>query len=689
MTKSHKPTDTTDTPSLSRRSIIAGTSAIGLILATGSEPAQATPLDAIDATDYTVLGTGTTQAQRLGDVVGDLNSVRAFGTFTNGANITAPLQAALNAMTYVDIPPGNYTIDTVYVPSGRTVNNRATLSGTINVMGSTRQRAGIHHAGRVNGSGSLAAGATTLTGSFGGFSAGNLIMVGLQGAGDPVTNQSGYDFTSIASVSGTGLTLTQSLRWAYADWYVAKVVGKQLTGDLLRGTNTINQDFTAFFQQGDLVRVENMTGTDTIWTETGQDINPSFKKAYFELVRVKSISTTAIVFEQEIAYSHSAPWLIKMDPASNVRITGGYISRLVAAGADTLSIENVRCAELSINYSVGVQISGIRVDGNVPRVCGFSSIRDATISDIVTRGAAGSTDNGAFKMMAPINVTVNGVSSFDTNSTSTTQGIYPFFVDFFYTPYSGWAQSTSVSSLTLSKPKAGVGWSFWAVGTRDCQFSDIVAQGGIRISRSLRCNVNALSTSGQVQFELVRDGSRASAIMASFLVITGCRDLSVHDGSLRGGMGTNDGAAVKIHPALIKVNAVDTLVPSQKIILQDIRNRSTTAADVSFRITGANEVHLDGCADLPGLAKSVSFFGTPTTTLVSYGLNRFQNPVDTPASMRAAEVRSDLVLTSSSWQATRLVLGGTYLWVDSAGRLRIKSGAPTSDTDGTIVGAQS
>lgn len=34
-------------------------------------------------------------------------------------------------------------------------------------------------------------------------------------------------------------------------------------------------------------------------------------------------------------------------------------------------------------------------------------------------------------------------------------------------------------------------------------------------------------------------------------------------------------------------------------------------------------------------------------------------------------------------------LGAYALWVDSAGKLRIKSGAPTSDTDGTIVGTQS
>lgn len=35
-----------------------------------------------------------------------------------------------------------------------------------------------------------------------------------------------------------------------------------------------------------------------------------------------------------------------------------------------------------------------------------------------------------------------------------------------------------------------------------------------------------------------------------------------------------------------------------------------------------------------------------------------------------------------------LQLAGYYLWVDSTGALRIKNGAPTSDTDGTVVGTQ-
>ena len=36
-----------------------------------------------------------------------------------------------------------------------------------------------------------------------------------------------------------------------------------------------------------------------------------------------------------------------------------------------------------------------------------------------------------------------------------------------------------------------------------------------------------------------------------------------------------------------------------------------------------------------------------------------------------------------------LTLGSNNLWVDGSGKLRIKSGTPSSDTDGTVVGTQS
>lgn len=43
---------------------------------------------------------------------------------------------------------------------------------------------------------------------------------------------------------------------------------------------------------------------------------------------------------------------------------------------------------------------------------------------------------------------------------------------------------------------------------------------------------------------------------------------------------------------------------------------------------------------------------------------------------------------SAAWNGLHLRIGTYHLWVDSSNRLRIRNGAPTSDTDGTIVGSQ-
>jgi hypothetical protein len=40
------------------------------------------------------------------------------------------------------------------------------------------------------------------------------------------------------------------------------------------------------------------------------------------------------------------------------------------------------------------------------------------------------------------------------------------------------------------------------------------------------------------------------------------------------------------------------------------------------------------------------------------------------------------------WNSAHIVMGANHLWVDATGKLRIKSSAPTSDTDGVVVGTQ-
>lgn len=47
-----------------------------------------------------------------------------------------------------------------------------------------------------------------------------------------------------------------------------------------------------------------------------------------------------------------------------------------------------------------------------------------------------------------------------------------------------------------------------------------------------------------------------------------------------------------------------------------------------------------------------------------------------------------LDIQNSAWNAGHIVIGAYHIWVDSTGDLRIKNGAPSSDTDGTVVGTQ-
>ena len=68
----------------------------------------------------------------------------------------------------------------------------------------------------------------------------------------------------------------------------------------------------------------------------------------------------------------------------------------------------------------------------------------------------------------------------------------------------------------------------------------------------------------------------------------------------------------------------------------------------------------------------------------SDGLNRFH-----VTSTGKMYVSQQVDIDQSAWNFNPLILGAYHLWIDSSARLRIKSGAPASDTDGTIVGTQS
>jgi hypothetical protein len=85
---------------------------------------------------------------------------------------------------------------------------------------------------------------------------------------------------------------------------------------------------------------------------------------------------------------------------------------------------------------------------------------------------------------------------------------------------------------------------------------------------------------------------------------------------------------------------------------------------------------------LPGSAKTLI---VPDTLYLSEN-------VDTYVARTAQGVvtsSGSIAATGGAWNTGHLILGAYHLWVDASGRLRSKSGAPTGDTDGVVVGTQS
>jgi hypothetical protein len=142
-----------------------------------------------------------------------------------------------------------------------------------------------------------------------------------------------------------------------------------------------------------------------------------------------------------------------------------------------------------------------------------------------------------------------------------------------------------------------------------------------------------------------------------------------------------------------------------------------TYADTKLPLTGGtltNSVFLDNAQDSPlgfNFARTLSgvkhsgslLVGNVGTGLRHVSIVYFQDGVE-----KSRVVLSDAAFYPSTvkdlgsstkpwgnaylggaWNGGHLVLGAYHIWVDATGDLRIKNGAPTSDTDGAVIGSQS
>jgi hypothetical protein len=74
--------------------------------------------------------------------------------------------------------------------------------------------------------------------------------------------------------------------------------------------------------------------------------------------------------------------------------------------------------------------------------------------------------------------------------------------------------------------------------------------------------------------------------------------------------------------------------------------------------------------------------GTTTTNFISNSTFSYVRKINEQPKLSSIQTQS------SSYSDNSFVLGTNHIWVDATGKLRIKNGQPTSDTDGAVVGSQ-
>jgi hypothetical protein len=603
-----------------------------------------------------------------------------------GSDATAKLQALIDRGLPSYIPLGNYWISTVFARS----NTKLRLDGHLAGIVSTVNEPFITTPGTTPfpGAGSLAAGIGLTTPIPGAFTAGqwgaaatnnSWVAIRLQpgNRGTAAVNQFGFDYAKVTG-AGVGLTLDRNIRWGYPvdgsfTWQVLLIDGiAEAAGvELAAGSTVIPIDNTAgTFAAGDLIRIENQAGNDTYWALSGTTAINGAEKAYFEYARVKSATTTAVTIEDNLAYRYKGYWLIKPFNTHDVTIRGGAIDQISLTYGSDLYVSDVTCQLLSFTnaYRYGAVLPRGKAGANSPtRVIGVTNSKYGDISAAIATGGNSSSDNGNFKFLGVQHLVITGLFSYNTSASI--NGMYPLFGDFYNAPYSCWSQNVIVSGGYLGEPSAGASDSCFISGTRDCRFTDINMDGGLRVTRSVNPIVNA--TAEHVNAEGLRWGSSITG-KYNYMLYDDCADF-VSVGAITSGPSIQNARCLYIRNGSTRGRFVNYVCTSD------------TPTDRPVYVNDASDIEFIGCSDR--VAHTPLSFETTDNSknirqIACTWLGDITNSAATNGEIR---FKGDVHLQNSAFDRDRLVLDNRYIWTDANGQLRISVSVPASDAAGNLI----
>lgn len=651
------------TPLTAKASIVANAKD-GASLQAGPNSVSQTLADAIYRNRYSVLDAGASpansEAQNLDAFAKAASDLAAIG----GGVLLVPHGATFELPKHTTSLTPVQQRDTLFnLPSNVTLENHGRINGAVLCVGDY-----VAKTNTVVGSGSIVKGVSTFAGNFAAYAPGDIAMIELQGLGGNVANgeggginvlnQFGVDFLTVTAADGTGLTTTETTRWPYNAWKISKVPAQKVSGALARGASSISGDYTAFLSVGDWVRIENLNGSDTMWTAIGKAVDAGYPalstQAYFEYVKVKSISAASVVFEQTVAYTYTDFWLARADPRENVGVRGGFVKSVITEAVSDCRWVDFDCEEFGIKFNFDGECRNILSDTDGPYAARFSNSRGLVIDGIRPRGSTSSTGNANCKFLSMVGCNISNVVTDD--ATSSGSGCFGLQTDLYYTPYSPWMQDCSLSNIVADNPKGSTLLAMWIAGTRDCIFNGLKAAGEVEFS--LNVGLVASAVSSQVRIDLLDCiAPQLHNFRAPFVNPMGVPDGVIGPGVVAGTGGANSNRVLWARNGTSIAN-------SDGISIHGVKCLSQTAADTFIFLTNAADAFIDGCSDKTGITNSVTLGANVGGLHV--GVNQFKNTSDI-SGLQTSTISSGVVTVrdNSVRQISLLGEGGVADALDS------------------------
>lgn len=610
-------------------------------------------------------------------MVGGLPSVTAssFG-FTGSGNESALATAFLNycidnnKQAVVDI---NVNWDgLVFSRGGLNLTGPGVISGFVVIKGdSLKVRTNSVTIGAANDYATYAAGTTMFPGNFSAYSAGDKIAIelasdtGFNGS----INQIGVHFSTVVSASSSQLVIADGLRFAFDKFVISKTTFVKYSGTLAVGVTTITGDFSAF-SAGDVVRFENITGTDSV----------NSGAVYFEHSRVKSASASHLVLEDPLVTAFGDPFIVPAAFLNKLNILNANFDVLQLRAITGPQVKGCRFNRSINDYLYAGNFSDSIVTAATPNAINFTYARRMTIDNIVTSGATGTTDNAAFKMMSPIECAVDGVVATDYGISSGSQSINGFYVDFLFTPYYNWGRNVQMSNINTGKDRGGLG--IWLDGIKGGSLKS--SHGGadsrlyelVNFDAELNCDFGVF----------IRNPIRAKmTVDANFIQVTGPQYLdlipTVHKADDK-----NAGRCISIGGSSSGPWAV-TVGNDVRII--DGVNYSTVSTDTTLYFQNINNLEVLNLKDFSGLAYSVNTSTSNVSGRICIGPHDLKNTINIGSYSGPYKIESDLAIgtkssTQPAYDRRRIQWGQGWLFKSSVGILYKPGSEPASATDGYI-----